>query len=65
MVAATRDDEVDCDACLDDVAALAERTLAGEPVDEIAETVRHHVASCSDCQEEYELLLRILETAPE
>jgi hypothetical protein len=57
----TRDDECSCD----DVYALldqyAEIHIRGEDAARLMPLLKAHIESCSDCHEEYEALLRVLE----
>ncbi len=55
-VGETRDDEIDCSTCLDQIARYVEVELAmGRPQLELPR-VAHHLAQCPVCHEEYELL---------
>jgi hypothetical protein len=56
MLGLTRDDELDCDRCLDLVAEFAETKLAGKSYAAGAKLVEHHLASCSECREEFRVL---------
>lgn len=60
LVDLTRDEEIDCDECLSLVARFAERELAGKSVPESLEAVRHHLAVCAECDEEYRALQRAI-----
>lgn len=57
----TREDEINCNECLDMVGWFAERELAGRQVPEALDVVRHHLALCGECREEYESLLTALQ----
>jgi predicted anti-sigma-YlaC factor YlaD len=61
----TREHEIDCGECLDRVAEFAECELAGRPIPDALETVRHHLARCGECREEYEALIAALERMQE
>jgi uncharacterized protein with PIN domain len=61
----TREQEIDCSECLDRVAEFAERELAGSPIPDALETVRHHLARCGECREEYEALFTALKRMQE
>ncbi|MGE5246910.1 MAG: hypothetical protein ACM3L8_01080, partial [Verrucomicrobiota bacterium] len=50
-----------CNECLDRVAEFAERELAGRPISDALEAVRHHLTRCGECREEYEALITVLE----
>ncbi|MEM9553632.1 MAG: hypothetical protein AAGC60_05185 [Acidobacteriota bacterium] len=60
LVQLTRDQEIDCDDCLQHVAELAEAVLAGRSDPEGLEAVRHHLALCTECNEEFRALKRAL-----
>jgi len=60
---ATRPVEIGCDDCLAQVAAYAERELAGLPVSEALRLVEQHLGNCPECREEYEALLAALRGA--
>lgn len=61
LIGLTRDTEIDCDECLELVAEYGERVLAGRPIPEGLEAVRHHLAVCGECREEFDVLRRALE----
>jgi hypothetical protein len=60
---ATRPAEIGCDDCLAQVAAYAERELAGLPASAALRLVEEHVGNCPECREEYEALLTALRGA--
>jgi hypothetical protein len=60
MVALTKDDEIDCERCLDLIAEFAERGLADRSTPAGLEAVAHHLSICAECCEEYETLLQAL-----
>ncbi|MEZ4333589.1 MAG: hypothetical protein R3F35_17685 [Myxococcota bacterium] len=62
-VAQTRDDEIDCDACLLDLAEFAECQLLGAELPTALARVEAHIAGCPECREEYEVLLDVLRDA--
>jgi hypothetical protein len=53
--------------CCGDVYALldqyAEADLRGEEAERLMPLVKHHLEMCTECREEYEALLKILEKA--
>lgn len=55
----TRDEEIDCSACLDQVSQYVELELTTGDPGQILPLVEHHLAQCKVCQEEY-LILREL-----
>ena len=56
LIGLTREDELDCDACLGKVAEFVEHRLSGKPVPAALKAVEHHLSLCSECREEYEAL---------
>lgn len=56
----TREREINCSECLDEVGEFAERELAGRPIPEALEAVRHHLVRCGECRDEYEALFSAL-----
>jgi predicted anti-sigma-YlaC factor YlaD len=57
----TREEELDCDACVERVAAYAEVRLAGLPTPEALRLVEGHLAVCGECREEFGALAAPLE----
>ena len=64
LVSLTDDAELNCDQCLALVAEFAERRLAGKSISEGLRAVERHLDVCSECREEYEALMRVLEAVP-
>jgi len=60
LLSITREHELNCNECLDKVAEFAECSLAGKPMPDALEAVRHHLTLCAECREEYEALLKAL-----
>lgn len=60
LISLTKDDEINCEECLAQVAEFAERELAGKPIPEALSAVQHHLAVCAECHEEYEALQQAL-----
>jgi predicted anti-sigma-YlaC factor YlaD len=56
-VADTREDEIDCDTCLASMAEFAELELVGAEIPEALHRIRAHLEYCSECAEEYRVLL--------
>ena len=61
-VCATREREIDCDACLAGMAEFAEAELVDAEVPEALSRIRDHIAFCPECAEEYELLGALLQS---
>jgi len=64
MLGLTADREFNCSECLQHVSEYAESQLANRPADEVITRVEQHLALCPECREEYEALLKILQTGP-
>lgn len=65
MVAATRPDEIGCDACFEQLDRFAELHLAGKNAAEAMPLVQDHLDRCGDCREEFEALLAALKAEAE
>jgi hypothetical protein len=59
---ATRDIELNCDECFEEMDRYAETQLAGKKLDTALHLVEDHLSKCGDCREEYELLAEALRT---
>jgi len=62
-IAQTRDEEITCEECFEQVDAFAEMVLAGKPAAEAMPLVEHHLSMCADCRAEFEALLDALRAA--
>lgn len=62
MLAATREEEVDCDAAFERLHEYAEMVVRGEDVSKIVPAIHRHIKMCKDCREEFEALLRAIKT---
>ena len=60
LLAQTEEIELNCDECLAKTAQYAEYELTGKTPQEAFEKVRHHLAICPDCREEYIALLNAI-----
>lgn len=60
MVMATRDDEISCAECGEQLSRFAELTLAGKSANEAIPLVKDHLDRCAECREEFEALLEVL-----
>lgn len=61
LVRLTRNQELNCEECLQHVSEFTERELSGQQIDQVIAAVEHHLALCPECREEYTALKRILE----
>jgi len=62
LVGLTKDAEINCEQCLAVVAEFAEQQRAGKSISEGLQAVEHHLSICDECREEYEALLKTLDT---
>lgn len=62
MLDHTREDEYSCDDVYKLLDQYAEMVARGEDAEQLMPLIHHHLEMCKDCREEYEALLRILET---
>lgn len=60
LIGLTKDEEINCEQCLELVAEFAELALAEKTIPEVLKTVEHHLSVCTDCREEYEILQKTL-----
>lgn len=60
-ILATRDDEIGCDDCFEEVDRYAEMILDGKNAAEILPLVKAHLEICKACSLEFEALLQALE----
>jgi hypothetical protein len=56
----TRDDEIDCAECFEQVDQFVEMKLAGKNAAEAMPLVQDHLDRCGNCREEFEALLAAL-----
>jgi hypothetical protein len=60
LIGLTKDDEIDCDQCLEQIAEFAETELSGKTISDGLVAVEHHLSICSECCEEYKVLKNAL-----
>ncbi|MGF1583186.1 MAG: hypothetical protein ACFCD0_28025 [Gemmataceae bacterium] len=56
----TKEEELDCDGCMTELAQFAEHELEGKPIPEAVVLVQEHLRICPECCEEYGVLLAAL-----
>lgn len=56
----TREHELDCGHCYDEIDQFVEMELSGKNAAEVMPLVQHHLDLCGDCREEYQALLDTL-----
>lgn len=64
-LAITREHEIACDDVHAVLAEFTEMSRRGEDVVHLMPHVRHHLALCPDCREEYEALMAALDAEAE
>ncbi|MCK4741724.1 MAG: hypothetical protein KAS80_05530 [Anaerolineales bacterium] len=62
MVEKTNEQEMDCAEVFEVLDVYAEAVVRGEDTSAMLPKVKHHIEMCRDCFEEYEALVRILES---
>jgi hypothetical protein len=60
MVFGTREEELVCDECFDQVQTFAEMVFAGKDAANAMPLVQAHLDGCMECHEEFEALLTVL-----
>ena len=59
-ISSTRDEELTCGHCYDELDEFIEMKLSGKDAAEALPLVQQHLDRCPACQEEYETLLEAL-----
>ena len=60
VVAETREIEIGCDECFEQLDSLAEAELSGVKARSVMPLVRDHLDKCADCRSKFEALLTAL-----
>lgn len=60
-VKSTRDEELDCGHCYDELHQFIDLKLSGKNAAEAMPLVKEHLDRCPPCREEYEALLKALQ----
>ena len=63
MIEHTKDVEISCDEVFALIDQYAEMAARGEDVAHLMPLVKHHLEMCADCSQEYEALMRLLESS--
>lgn len=61
----TREVELSCPECLDELDKYTQRVLDDEPIDGLLESVREHLEACPCCTDQFKLVLETLEAIDE
>jgi len=65
MIQQTRELELTCPECLDELDRYAQRILDGTPIDGVLARVREHLEACSFCDDQFRLVLETLKAIEE
>jgi hypothetical protein len=60
MVAETREEEIGCDECFEQLDRFVEMRLSGLDTAAAMPLVQDHLEKCGDCREEFEMLLEAM-----
>ena len=60
VVAETREIEIGCDECFEQLDSVAEAELSGVEARSVMPLVRDHLDKCADCRSKFEALLTAL-----
>ena len=63
LIAATEEQELDCDEFTNFLASWGEKVMNGESVATANESVRHHLDHCAECRAEFQIVLDVLKDA--
>jgi hypothetical protein len=65
MIRDTREVELTCPECLDELDRYTQSILDGMPIDGVLERVREHLEACPCCTGQFELVLETLKSLEE
>ena len=65
MIQLTREVELSCPECLDELDKYTQSILDGMPIDGVLHRVREHLEACSCCNDQFKLVLETLEAIEE
>ena len=65
MIRQTREDEMTCPECLDELDKYTQSILDGMPIDGVLDRVREHLEACPFCSDQFELVLETLKAMEE
>lgn len=65
MIRHTKEVELTCPECLDELDRFVQKTLDGMPIDEKLALVREHLDACRCCTNQFKLVLDTLEAIDE
>ena len=62
MIAATRDEELNCDGCFAEMNRFVDMLIAGKQPEEAMPLMQHHLEMCGECHEEFEALFAAIQS---
>jgi hypothetical protein len=65
MIQQTKEVELTCPECLDELDKYIQRTLDGTPLDGVLKLVREHLEACPFCEDQFKLVLETLNAIEE
>ena len=65
MIQQTREVEMTCPECLDELDKYTQRILDSEPIDGVLVSVREHLDACPCCTGQFNLVLETLQSIDE
>jgi hypothetical protein len=65
MIRLTREVELTCPECLDELDRYTQSILDGGPIEGVLERVREHLEACPCCTAQYDLVLETLKAIEE
>jgi hypothetical protein len=65
MIRQTREEELTCPECLDELDKYTQSILDGLPIDGVLQRVREHLEACPCCSGQFELVLETLRAIEE
>jgi hypothetical protein len=65
MLRQTREVELTCPECLDELDKYTQNILDGQPIDGVLERVREHLEACPCCNGQFEMVLDTLKAIEE
>ncbi|HEX5104616.1 MAG TPA: hypothetical protein VFV87_12435 [Pirellulaceae bacterium] len=65
MIRQTREAEMTCPECLDELDKYTQKTIDGTPIDGVLVNVREHLEACPFCMDQFNLVLEALQAIDE
>lgn len=65
MLQDTREVELSCPECAEQLDLYAQKILDGEPIEGVLQLVREHLQACAGCDDEFHLILETIKAIDE